>query len=564
MTEPASEKRAAPARLRRVWKRLSDSRRGRIEMTALAVSALLFTVAAFEVLPALAEGEKLQGDPVPDADVPAVVAAALSCPTLTAPRVAGQIMAISGFTATKDFAGIGDKLWTKWKPTTESVRSDRAANIMALGHRTCELVGQARSGKVKGDLWAAAVAAERVGVDKVIKAGGVPDEAQEFVDKVTAYANWYAAQPVFKAGDSDTDVAPSAPTDVDAVPVPDEYVEAVNAAGRICPDVVTPARIAAQLRAASGFNPNKRGDGDAAGIAQFTDALWKQYQSDETASRWNPDDAIPLLGSTLCDMTHQLNVFGGDKWQLAVGAFQWGPTRIRQAEGHLPRVNVPQLAEEAAKYLPEYEKDPRLALQATKPPASSSSPSPSPSKSSASPSPSPSSESPTEEPTEEEEAPAYDPEALYQLQNAWAGEIVEVPGIDDPAVASGARVQLWTNEHYKDQYWTVEEAPEKGYYILTNAFRGLALGIENGSKDNEAKLVVIDKKTDDPNQQWKLQDAGDGQLNLINRNSGKALDLLGDDLGPPMNDNSNWNGYLVEQWDLQTYAKDQRWLLIKS
>jgi hypothetical protein len=40
------------------------------------------------------------------------------------------------------------------------------------------------------------------------------------------------------------------------------------------------------------------------------------------------------------------------------------------------------------------------------------------------------------------------------------------------------------------------------------------------------------------------------------------MDLLGDDRTAPMADGT-WNGYLVEQWDLQTVAKDQKWLLTR-
>jgi hypothetical protein len=248
---------------------------------------------------------------------------------------------------------------------------------------------------------------------------------------------------------------------------------------------------------------------------------------------------------------------------LALGAFQWGPAAIRLANG-LPRANVPQLADEVQKYVPDYEKDGRLTTR-TKPPTNpsasaspsvSASPSPTPSKSGAnSAPPAPASPKPAKQ--------LYDPGKIYQIENSWAGAIIDVPGDNDAGVSSGTRVNLWNSQRAQDQFWKITKKADSGYVTITNDFNGMNLAVENDSKDNGSKLVVVTRNDHDRSQQWKLEDAGSGQVWITNRGSGKAMDLLGDDNGPP-NSDGTWNSYLVEQWDKQTYAHDQRWLLVSS
>ncbi|GAA0587288.1 hypothetical protein GCM10010172_85500 [Paractinoplanes ferrugineus] len=527
---------------------------------ALALTIVVCGVLALEVIPAIADDEKLEGKPVPTEDVPALVAAALSCPALTPPKVAAQVMAATAFGsdgANTGLAGMNDATWSKWRPSSGAARTDRQASVLAMAHRTCEIVGQLRAAKVDGDLWAAAVATDKAGLDAVLKAKGIPKSAEAYVDKVTAYANWYADQPVFSVKATTAEVAASPEQPMEA---PDELVPSINAAGRICP-TLTPARIAAQLRAVSGFNASLRSSTGRAGIAQFTDDMWERYQPGAKASRWDPKDAILAMGTAMCDMSQQFaGLSGADPYTLALGAYQWGADVIRQADG-LPRANVPQLADQVSRYVPQYEKDTRLTAAKPKPPVSSapaSKPASTP----------PTSTPTTAAPTTTAATPpkptgvAFDPNARYQIRNAWAGAVVELPGkeLNNP---DGTRVQLYNNLLQDDQYWRFQKAPADGYVLIINAFSKQALAVENASKDNYAKLVVTTKKESDKNQQWKLIDGGDGKVQIENHNSGKLMELLGDDLGPPQADGT-WNEYWVEQWDrVSTVNKDQYWLLVK-
>ncbi|MFI5935031.1 RICIN domain-containing protein [Actinoplanes sp. NPDC051494] len=558
------------------WRRVLTTTRGRAEVVALSLTIVVCGALALEVVPAIADDEKLAGTPVPAEDVPSLVAAALSCPALTPPKVAAQVMAATGFGAdgaNSGVAGMDDATWSKWRPSSTAARTDRQASMLAMAHRTCEIVGQLRAAKIDGDLWAAALATDKVGLSAVIKAKGVPASAEPYVDKVTAYSNWYADQPVFSA--KATAAAASAEPSME---VPKELVADVNAAGRICA-TVTPARIAAQLRALSGFNASLRSSNGGAGIAQFSDSLWEKYQPGASASRWNPDDAILAMGTAMCDMSNQFaGLSGADPYTLALGAYQWGPNIVRQANG-LPRANVPQLADQVGRYVPDYEKDARLTSSkpAPKPSASPSASKPSASASASASAPAsapaikpstaaPSSTAPTTtpatKPAQPEPVKLFDPEARYQIRNAWAGAVVELPG-GQIKLADGTRVQLYNNLLESDQYWRFQEATTDGYVMIINDFSKQALSIENASLDNYAKLVVTTKNESAKEQQWKLIDGGDGKVQIQNRNSGKLMELLGDDLGPPKSDGT-WNEYWVEQWDrVEKINKDQFWMLVK-
>jgi hypothetical protein len=540
----------------------------RAEIVALAATLAVCGMVALQA-PAIADRDQPAVSSVPEQDVQPIVAAALACPTLSPPRLAAQLMAASGFEHRRagdgkatGVAAVDAESWKRFKPSPSALRSDRDANITALAHQTCKTVGKLRSKGMTGDLWPSAVAAIESGTDAVLVAKAVPAQSREYVDKVARYAEYYSRNAPFKVTDNARTVTTVAPAAV--IPVPDKYVQVIQAAGRICP-TVTPSRIAAHLRAASNFDPNLRTEaGD--GVAQFPPALWSKYRPRTKASLWEPDDAIMALGIALCDLSSQFaGLTGGDPFTLALGAFQWGPEVIRQANG-LPRASVRQFSESVQQTVPAYEGDPRL--QPRKREDKATTPARKPKTRSTRPSSSPDPRSrpaPESAPllVENSGSPLpYEVGATYQLVNPWAKDsVLELPGVSDNKT-SGTLAQLWDNNHAPDQYWRIDKSGVAGWVVITNAYSGLSLGIEGSSEDNYAKLAQFTTDKSDPNQQWSIQGTGDGQVKIVNRNSGKALDLLGDDLGAPVADGT-WNGYRVEQFDYQDSAHDQRWKLIK-
>ena len=303
------------------------------------------------------------GTPVPAALRQPIATAALSCPTLTPARLDGQLMAASGFNQTatsidggKGIAGLTDAAWARWAPDPQATRTDPASTVLALAHQMCDLVGAVRAAKVSGDPWRNALAAYRVGTDAVVKAHGAPPTATAYVDLVASYAAWYAVQP-----------APSRSINLaggngygPALPVPAAYLHLVRGAGRACA-AVTPSRVAGQLMAASGFQPDLLGPAGAVGVAQFLPDTWAQYAPSATASPGDPNAAIPALGSAMCDLIRQLAPIGGDPYQLALAAFRLGSQPVRQA-GKVPEsTEVGDFVKAALGYAQAYATDPTLS-----------------------------------------------------------------------------------------------------------------------------------------------------------------------------------------------------------
>lgn len=117
------------------------------------------------------------------------------------------------------------------------------------------------------------------------------------------------------------------------VGVPSEYEEVVLRAGRICPQI-TPALIAAQVEAESGWNPTAGSHAGAQGISQFMPGTWATHgtdgDGDGRADIYNPVDAIYSQGVFMCRLVdeatahlHQGRV-SGDVVSLALAAYNAG------------------------------------------------------------------------------------------------------------------------------------------------------------------------------------------------------------------------------------------------
>ncbi|MET7394088.1 hypothetical protein ABZS66_11390 [Dactylosporangium sp. NPDC005572] len=360
---------------------------------AVAAAGAVVLLAVVAVVAGLTGGRERPpvGLPVPVDQVSVIDAAAHSCPTLSPVRLAGQLMADTGFDtnvgATSGGAGVAGltaEQWDQWAPWPQAMRLDPAANIVALAHHMCDLVGQLRAAEVTGDIWRNALAAHRMDVSAVTRAGGVPDEAVEYVELVAAYTAWYEQHNPFttvSAGPeplSPPSAGGVAASSVAAKPLPEAYLTAVIAAGRMCP-TITPARVAAQLMAASGFNPKLLSPTGAQGIAQFQPELWRRYAPSPAASPWDPTVAIPALGSAMCDLVAQVGSVGQDPYSLALGAFQRGSAVAGQPAGAVADPAFRQFTDTVLGYAEYYTRDTRLASKAppvSRRPATTSTPKP--------------------------------------------------------------------------------------------------------------------------------------------------------------------------------------------
>jgi hypothetical protein len=361
---------AGPHRIARMAR--GAMRRPLISALAVALAIVCASAIGLGVTFAGAETSTVRtGLAVPTEQQQVIDSAAHSCPGLTSARLAGQLMAESGFdpgaatanTGGRGVAGLTDVAWSHWRPNTDATRSDMTANIVALAHDMCDLIGQVRAAKIPGDGWRNALAAFHSGIDAVVKAAGVPSDASGYVDLVAGYAAWYARPAPRSARPAPShSPAPGSPAGGGgaAKPIPASYLPLVIAAGRTCP-TITAARVAAQLMAASAFQPNLVGPAGAQGIAQFLPEIWSQYAPSPTASPWDPSAAIPVLSDAMCDLVSQLSPLGPDPYPLALAAFQWGPLTVRAAGGAKATATLQDSLRTVQNYAQAYATDPQLS-----------------------------------------------------------------------------------------------------------------------------------------------------------------------------------------------------------
>jgi hypothetical protein len=406
--------------------------------------AILIGAGAFAARQAANAAEPLEGNRVSAADVRILVRAASSCSALTPARLAGQVMATSNFGSRPvpsmreggrtGVAALTPEQWRKYAPWPGADPSDTEAGITALAHATCQFVGQARAVKIAQDPWRVALAAYRLGMDQVIAAGDIPGGARDYVDIAERYATWYALQPAFGGGPA----SPAPATTVGGgavVPVPGQYVNAVIAAGKVCPEM-PPARIAAQIMATSGFDPNRLGPAGEQGIAQFLPQVWTaNVKPAPNRTPWEPAAAIRALGGTMCKLVKE----SGGQYGPALAAFTRGD-----------RDAASPLVEVVTKSQAEYAKDSRLQTPA-KTSASSAPPSSAPAKPGK---PKPTAKKRNQPPVKAAGGNGSSGYGPYFILNLRTGQCVDLPGFG-PGVRDGRVPQYPCAKTGEDnQEWT--------------------------------------------------------------------------------------------------------------
>lgn len=127
--------------------------------------------------------------------------------------------------------------------------------------------------------------------------------------------------------------------------VPAVYAALVNTAGTLCP-AVTPALLAAQLEAESGWNPRAVSRAGAQGLAQFMPATWRRWgrdgDGDGPPSPFDPADAILSQATYDCHLASSMSAakargaVTGDLVELLLAAYNAGPGAVLAAKG-IPR-----------------------------------------------------------------------------------------------------------------------------------------------------------------------------------------------------------------------------------
>jgi hypothetical protein len=175
----------------RRWRPQVGSGRTRIIVVSAVVIALASALTMVVTATAAPRGDEVS---LTNAQISALEEAAASCPDLRPARLAGQVMAATGFEPTADggIGGLTAAEWAIWKPWESAQPSDDRASLLALAHLTCDLIGHLRvAGLPRTELWRLAMAAFASSLFDVVTIGGVPAAAAEFVAAAERYTAAY-------------------------------------------------------------------------------------------------------------------------------------------------------------------------------------------------------------------------------------------------------------------------------------------------------------------------------------------------------------------------------------
>ena len=167
------------------------SGRARFVVSLVGVIALAGTLTVVVTATAATRGDEAT---LTNAQVSALTEAAASCPDLRPARLAGQVMAATGFTPTGNggIGGLTADEWEIWKPWDSAQPADDRASLLALAHLTCDLIGRLRVvGLPRDELWRLAMAAFATSLHEVLSVGGTPASAAEFIAAVERYTAAY-------------------------------------------------------------------------------------------------------------------------------------------------------------------------------------------------------------------------------------------------------------------------------------------------------------------------------------------------------------------------------------
>ncbi|MHA3701178.1 RICIN domain-containing protein [Jatrophihabitans sp. YIM 134969] len=100
-------------------------------------------------------------------------------------------------------------------------------------------------------------------------------------------------------------------------------------------------------------------------------------------------------------------------------------------------------------------------------------------------------------------------------------------GVEGSSTANGAKIVQYTDSGDRDQQWRFVDAGS-GYYNIVNVNSGAALDNPSGSTTNGTQVQQYAiSGTGNSNQQWAFTSVGSGFYKITNRTSGLGLDLTG-------------------------------------
>jgi glucosylceramidase len=150
----------------------------------------------------------------------------------------------------------------------------------------------------------------------------------------------------------------------------------------------------------------------------------------------------------------------------------------------------------------------------------------------------------------------------YTITNRTSGLVLDLAG---GGIGDGIAIQQWsaTSGNFNQQWQLIGVPPANApgtlaagrTYRIVSAASGKPIAVAGASTADGAHIV--ENADDDAlDQQWTLIDAGNGNYNLINRNSGKAVDDTG---------GSKLNGTVMQQYTINGVGNsNQQWRITQD
>ncbi|EKX68190.1 RICIN domain-containing protein [Streptomyces ipomoeae] len=139
--------------------------------------------------------------------------------------------------------------------------------------------------------------------------------------------------------------------------------------------------------------------------------------------------------------------------------------------------------------------------------------------------------------------------ATYTVSNAGSSQLLTIAG---GSTTNGTYATQQNADNANDQKWRFDQQPS-GYFKIFNVASGKVLGVENQSTANGAKILQWDDNGT-PDHEWAVSPHPAGGFSLVNRLTGKYLEIP---------DASTTVGTTAGQWD-STSCACQRWNLTQT
>jgi hypothetical protein len=104
------------------------------------------------------------------------------------------------------------------------------------------------------------------------------------------------------------------------------------------------------------------------------------------------------------------------------------------------------------------------------------------------------------------------------------GLVIAVPG---GSANQGVQLAMWRRNGTSSQTWKLAPT-DSGWFKVVNVGSGLCMGVDGGSIDDGARIILWTDNQGSVDQQWRWERFGDHRNYLVNRKSGKVVDVVGE------------------------------------